>query len=184
MSTKSTLLPRARAFCIAAHSAVKQTRKYTGEPYWHHPMEVAALVREHAPEAPDEAIAAAMLHDVVDDTGVPLALIRSEFGAHVAELVHALSDDTTPADGTRSTRKAIEREKIAKASTWAKTIRLADLYSNVPTIAEHDPRFAKIYLPEKRLLLPHLAGGSPALFALVHEAIERYFSQHPSAQSR
>ncbi|MBA1305961.1 HD domain-containing protein [Stutzerimonas stutzeri] len=179
MSTDSTLILRARSFCIAAHSAVKQTRKYTGEPYWHHPLEVAALVREHAPEAPDEVIAAAMLHDVIDDTGVRLELIRIEFGAFVAELVDALSDDSTAADGNRRTRKAMEREKIAKAPAWAKTIRLADLYSNVPTIAEYDPKFAKTYLPEKRLLLPHLAAGNPTLYGMVNDAIERYFALHP-----
>lgn len=180
MSTHSTLILRARSFCIAAHSAVKQTRKYTGEPYWHHPMEVAALVREHAPEAPDEVITAAMLHDVVDDTGVRLELIQREFGALVAELVDALSDSSTAADGNRRARKAIERAKIAKAPAWAKTIRLADLYSNVPTIAEHDPQFAKTYLPEKRLLLPHLAAGNPTLYAMVNDAIAHYFAQHPS----
>lgn len=168
-------LARAKSFCIAAHSAVKQTRKYTGVPYWHHPLAVAALVQEHVPHAPVDVIVAALLHDVVDDTGVTLALIDDQFGPFVAEMVHALSDDTTPADGNRRARKAMEREKISKADPWAKTIRLADVITNVESVSDLDPEFTKTYLPEKRLLLPCLREGDPTLFAIADHLIEAYF---------
>jgi hypothetical protein len=59
MTSNDIDLARAKAFCVAAHSAVGQTRKYTGEPYWHHPLEVAALIRTHVPGAPAEVLIAA-----------------------------------------------------------------------------------------------------------------------------
>jgi (p)ppGpp synthase/HD superfamily hydrolase len=168
-------LARAEAFCIAAHSAIGQTRKYTGEPYWLHPLGVAALIQEHIPDAPEEVLIAAMLHDVKDDTKVSLDLIREVFQAAVAELVDALSDDTTPADGPRRVRKAMEREKIARASHWAKTLRLADVIKNIESIAEFDPQFAKVYMAEKRDLLPNLRDGNPRLFAIASSLVNAYF---------
>ena len=172
----STNLARAEAFCIAAHSAIGQTRKYTGDPYWHHPLEVAALIQEHIPDAPEEVLIAAMLHDVKDDTKVSLDLIREVFHEVVADLVDALSDDTTPADGPRRVRKAMEREKIAKANHWAKTLRLADVIKNIESIAELDPKFAKVYMAEKRDLLPNLRDGNPRLFAIASGLVDSYFA--------
>ncbi len=169
-------LARAEAFCIAAHSAIGQVRKYTGEPYWHHPLAVAALIQEHIPGAPDEVLIAAMLHDVKDDTQVSLELVREVFQATVADLVDALSDDTSPADGPRRVRKAMEREKIAKADYWAKTLRLADVIKNIESVVGLDPQFAKVYMPEKRELLPHLRDGHPGLFSIATALIEAYFA--------
>lgn len=172
----STNLARAEAFCIAAHSAIGQTRKYTGEPYWTHPLAVAALIQEHIPDAPEEVLIAAMLHDVKDDTQVSLDLVREMFQDAVAELVDALSDDTTPADGPRRVRKAMEREKIAKAGDWAKTLRLADVIKNIETVALLDPKFAEVYMAEKRELLPHLRDGHPGLFSIASALIDAYFA--------
>ena len=169
-------LARAEAFCIAAHSAVGQVRKYTGEPYWHHPLAVAGLIQEHIPDAPEEVLIAAMLHDVKDDTQVPLELIRGVFGDAVAVLVDALSDDTTPADGPRRVRKAKEREKIARASYWAKTLRLADVIHNITSVAELDPQFARVYMAEKRELLPMLKNGHQGLHAAAASLIDNYFA--------
>ena len=59
---------RALAFCMAAHAGVGQVRKYTGEPYAVHPIAVAALVRAYVPDASEEMLIAALLHDVVEDT--------------------------------------------------------------------------------------------------------------------
>lgn len=168
-------MARAEAWCIAAHSAVGQTRKYTGEPYWIHPLSVAALIQDLVPGAPTTVIIAAMLHDVVDDTGISLELVREEFGDEVADLVDAVSDHTTPADGPRKARKAMKRERLSSASSWAKTIALADVISNVETIADHDPSFANVYLPGKRELLHCLGDGDQRLFAMATKLVDAYF---------
>lgn len=169
-------MARAEAWCIAAHSAIGQTRKYTGEPYWTHPLSVAALLQETVPEAPTHVLIAAMLHDVVDDTNISLELIRNEFGKEVADLVDAVSDNTTPSDGTRKERKAMKRERLSQANSWAQSIALADAISNVETIAEKDPAFAKVYMPEKKELLTCLSAGDARLFQIASALIEGYFA--------
>lgn len=155
------MIERARQFAIAAHG--DQKRKYTGEPYWHHPASVAAIVRD-VPHTP-EMIAAAYLHDTVEDTATTLQDIHAEFGGKVRNLVFWLTDQSKPEDGNRAARKAIDREHIRWAPTAAKTIKLADLIDNSHSIIEHDPDFARVYLREKRLLMTYLADGDATLYA-------------------
>jgi (p)ppGpp synthase/HD superfamily hydrolase len=153
-------IDRAAAFAIEAHG--EQQRKYTGEPYWRHPERVAALVAtvQHT----EEMIAAAWLHDVVEDTPVSQYRIKQVFGERIARYVYWLTDRSTPEDGTRAVRKRIDREHIAKAPACVKTIKLADLIDNTDSIVKHDPGFAKVYLAEKRLLLEVLKQGDADLW--------------------
>jgi (p)ppGpp synthase/HD superfamily hydrolase len=156
-----TLAEKALVFATAAHAAVGQLRKYTHEPYIVHPIEVAEIVR--SVDGSDAQIAAALMHDVVEDTGVTLELVRKEFGDEVADLVGWLTDVSRPEMGNRAVRKAIDRAHTAAAPAEAQTIKLADLISNTRTIVEHDPGFAKTYLAEKKLLLEVLHRGDARL---------------------
>lgn len=161
------IIEKARVFATAAHSAVRQVRKYTGEPYINHPAELVELLREHG-IADQQMLAAAWLHDVVEDTGISLEVIRAEFGACVATLVEGLTDVSKPEDGNRKTRKAIDRAHTAAQSPACKTIKLADLISNTRSIVERDPEFAKVYLAEKRELLAVMRDADPRLWALAN----------------
>lgn len=158
----------AKVFCLAAHAAVGQRRKYTGEPYHIHPFEVADTVAgtEYCTE---EMIAAALLHDVVEDTQVTLDLVARQFGIVVAAYVEQLTDVSKPEDGNRAARKAIDLAHTAKASPQAKTIKLADLISNSRSIVERDPEFAKVYLAEKRALLEVLKEGDSTLYRIAYD---------------
>lgn len=146
------MIEKAKLFATAAHGAVDQRRKYTNEPYIVHPAEVADLVSKTV-GVTDEMIAAAWLHDVVEDTPVSLTTIKFHFGQEVADLVDSLTDKSTPQDGNRAKRKEIDRMRLAAASAEAQTIKVADLISNTSTIMQYDPEFAKVYLEEKRKLL-------------------------------
>ncbi len=157
------IIEKARVFATAAHAAAAQLRKYTNEPYIVHPTEVAQIVGS-AEGATDEMVAAAWLHDVVEDTGVTIETIRAEFGEKVAELVGWLTDVSRPDHGNRAARKAVDRAHTAMASAEAQTIKLADLISNCTSIVEHDANFAKTYLEEKRLLLEVLTKGDRGLW--------------------
>lgn len=166
-----SLVDKARAFAIAAHGAIGQVRKYTGEPYVNHPIRVAATVSN---VTQDQAmIAAALLHDVVEDTQVTLKDIRDEFGDDVATLVGHLTDVSTPADGNRAARKEIDYRHTEKASARAQTIKIADLLDNTSSILQFDLEFAKVYLAEKeRLLMGALVHGDPYLWRLAHKQLE------------
>lgn len=156
-----TIVERARVFATAAHAAVKQVRKYTFEPYIVHPAEVASIVAT-VPHT-DEMLAAAWLHDTVEDTGVTMVDITREFGHDVASLVGWLTDVSRPEDGNRAVRKAIDRDHTACAPAEAQTVKLADLIANSRSIMAHDPTFARVYLEEKKMLLEVLSRGDATL---------------------
>lgn len=163
------LVQKASVFATAAHAAVGQVRKYTGEPYIVHPAEVVSIV-ESVPHTP-AMLAAAWLHDVVEDTKVTRDIILNEFGLVVATLVDWLTDVSCPEDGNRERRKELDRLHIANAPDEAQTIKLADLISNTRSITAHDPNFAKVYLNEKRLLLEVLTRGDASLMAQARKMI-------------
>lgn len=155
------MVERARMFATAAHAAVGQLRKYTFEPYIVHPAEVAEIVAGVG--GSDAQVAAAWLHDTVEDTGVTLELIRKEFGDEVSTLVGWLTDVSRPDHGNRAARKAVDRAHTASAPAEAQTIKLADLICNTKSIVAHDPEFARVYLAEKRALLEVMTKGDARL---------------------
>lgn len=169
-----SFVEKARLFATAAHAAIGQKRKYTGEDYIVHPAEVAAIVASvsHTPEM----LAAAWLHDVVEDTKVGIAIIEVEFGPDVAALVSDLTDVSKLGDGPRAARKAIDRAHLAKASPPAKTIKLADLIANSASIVAGDRAFARIYLQEKELLLEVLREGDATLHARAESQLKSGFA--------
>lgn len=161
------LIERARAMATRAHAG--QVRKYTGEPYIVHPEEVARIVADAG--LPAAAVAAAWLHDVIEDCEVTAEEIATEVSPEVAELVQQLTDVSRPADGNRRIRKRLDRDRLAKASPVAQSIKLADLISNTPSIAEHDPEFARVWLREKRELLDVLTKGDRRLYDRAREQV-------------
>lgn len=151
-----SLAYEAMMFAREAHAG--QVRKYTGAPYTDHLAEVAGIVA--TVEWASTALAVAWLHDVVEDCGVTLAEIDRRFGAMVAIGVSGLSDVET---GNRAERKAAGRDRLAACSGWIQTIKCADLISNTSSIVRHDPKFALVYLEEKRLLLEKMTKADPRL---------------------
>jgi len=165
------VVERARVFATAAHAAVGQVRKYTFEPYIVHPAEVARIVAS-VPHTP-EMLAAAWMHDVVEDTGVTMEVVRKEFGTEVADLVGWLTDVSRPEHGNRARRKELDRLHTAAAPAEAQTVKLADLISNTRSIMAHDEKFAVTYLEEKRLLLAVMHKGDTTLMAEARKYVGR-----------
>ena len=163
-----------RAIWFATQAHAKQTRKYTGEPYINHPIEVMRLVNTVTDDP--EILAAAVLHDVVEDTPVTNMNIRIAFSPRVAELVDDLTDVSKPEDGNRATRKELDRQHTAKASPDAKTVKLADLISNGKSIIKDDPNFAKVFMKEKAALLEVLTEGDAILFKEASDMVASYFN--------
>lgn len=153
------IITQAVAFAKYAHR--HQVRKYSGEPYWNHCKEVADIVYM---VGTNEMVAAAYLHDTIEDCEVDALTIEVLFGTKVRSLVEDLTDVSKPSDGNRRTRKDIDLKHTAAASPEAKTIKLADLISNTKSIVQYDPDFARVYLREKERLLEVLTEGDPKLF--------------------
>lgn len=157
----SDLVARARAYATTAHKRIEHRRKYSDQPYEVHLEAVAKLVASVSDDS--ETLAAAWLHDTVEDTPATLGDIEAEFGPAVAELVEELTDVSKPGDGNRARRKELDRQHLAQASARAKTVKLADLIDNCRDITRHDPRFARVYLAEMAALLEVLKEGDPSL---------------------
>lgn len=171
--TNSELHYFAQAVQFSREAHGEQKRKYTNEPYWHHPWDVACILIG-AGISDLEMIVAAILHDVVEDTDFTIKDIKDRFGNEVGILVDWLTDTSSPADGNRAARKAIDRERLAKAPNRVKTIKLADLIDNSKSIIEHDERFSRVYIAEKKQLLKALEGGAPALMAKAEFIVKEY----------
>ena len=163
MTGADDLVARARRYATSAHQRISHQRKYTKQPYEVHLKSVAALVASVTDDA--EAVAAAWLHDTVEDTPATLEDIRAAFGEDVAVLVAELTDVSRPSDGNRAARKAIDRAHLGAASPRAKTVKLADLIDNCRDICRHDPRFARVFLAEMGELLEVLGEGDRRLLA-------------------
>ena len=161
------LVDRAHEFACAAHRGIGQVRKYTGQPYEEHLRRVAEIVASVTDDA--ETIAAAWLHDVVEDTPVTVSDVERAFGADVGTLVEALSDVSRPEDGNRAARKAIDRAHLAKAPPRAQTVKLADLIDNCQDICVHDRHFGRVFLREMAASLEVLTAGSPILIQRARE---------------
>ncbi len=154
----SQLVREARMFANIKHAG--QKRKYTGEDYIVHPKAVASIIESVG--GTDEMIAAAWLHDVVEDCGVRLPEIMNNFGGIVSAYVDWLTDNFKV--GNRANRKEAYSVWLGASPNEVKTIKLADLIDNTKSIVEEDPKFARVYLAEKKALLEVLKGGSPKLW--------------------
>lgn len=154
-------------FATLAHK--DQKRKYTGDPYIVHPIAVSEIVKTVAHT--DEMVAAALLHDVVEDTPVTIDEIKTKFGSKVAELVGWLTDISRPEDGNRKTRKTLDRKHSAEAPADAQTIKVADLIHNTDSIERHDPSFWKVYKQEKIALLSVLTKADPTLVRIAQQQV-------------
>lgn len=170
------IVEKARVFATAAHTSIGQLRKYTGEPYIEHPKAVVEIVKG-VPHTPG-MLAAAWLHDTVEDTCITLEMIQLEFGDNIAAMVSMLTDVSQDSDGPRWVRKNKDRDHIAQASPEAQTIKLADLIDNSGSICARDPNFAKTYIREKAQLLEVLQKGDPALWAWASEIVRAYSQAH------
>jgi (p)ppGpp synthase/HD superfamily hydrolase len=118
---------------LAARAHHNQVRKGTEIPYIVHPLAVAGLLIRAG--CPEHMVIAALLHDVVEDTAVTFAEIRSQFGRDVAELVAALTEPDKKA--AWEDRKAHTIEYLEKqANEDVLLIALADKLDNVRAIRE------------------------------------------------
>ncbi|MEK9892238.1 MAG: HD domain-containing protein, partial [Pseudomonadales bacterium] len=127
-----------RAYDFAEEAHEGQTRK-SGEPYISHPLAVAQILAEMRVD--HQCLMAALLHDVIEDTGVPKQLLSKNFDDQVAELVDGVSKLSSMFH-SRAEAQAENFQKMTLA--MAKDIRvilvkLADRLHNMRTLGHLDP---------------------------------------------
>lgn len=128
------LLDRAIIFAVKAHAGTERRGK--GFPYIVHPLEAVEIVATITPD--QELLAAAALHDVVEDTGITAEEIREEFGERIANLVVAESDvfpEGLSEEESWRARKQAAIDRLAAAPRDAKIVAMGDKLSNMRAIA-------------------------------------------------
>lgn len=182
MTSRSKMLHRAIRIATAAHHG--QNRKYIDVPYIAHPLSVMMRVRSVSNN--EDLLAAAILHDVLEDGPNPVKLdeeILQYCGIEVIKLVRELTDQYTKAQFphmNRAKRKVAERLAWGRKSADAKTIKLADVIDNTESISAADGEFFRIYLQEKRDLLTALQRGDERLY----RQAERILYGNPGTRAR
>ena len=128
------LLDRAIVFAVRAHAGTERRGK--GFPYIVHPMEAVEIVATMTSD--QELLAAAALHDTVEDTDTTVEQIREEFGDRVASIVAAESDEPHQSRDSIENwraRKQAAMDRLARAPRDAKMVALGDKLSNMRAIA-------------------------------------------------
>jgi myo-inositol-1(or 4)-monophosphatase len=124
------LFDKALKFATDAHSGTERRGK--GFPYIIHPMEAVAIVATITSD--QELLAAAILHDTVEDTDATFEQIRELFGERVATLVHH-ETAPLPSNAPWRTRKQSQVDLIASAPRDSKIVAIGDKLSNLRAIA-------------------------------------------------
>ena len=130
----TALLDRAIVFAVHAHAGTERRGK--GFPYIVHPMEAVEIVATMTND--QELLAAAALHDTVEDTSTTIEQIRTEFGNRVAELVATESDEPHQSGDSIENwraRKQAAIDRLSHAPLDSKMVALGDKLSNMRAIA-------------------------------------------------
>ncbi len=170
MRTLSTLID---AYEFAAVMHRDQTRKDARRtPYINHPIEVAGILNKVAGIEDVEILSAAVLHDVIEDTGATHGELCERFGVRVADLVAECSDDKAL---PKAERKRLQIENAPHKSSAAKLIKLADKITNVRDIlcCEWPADRKREYLDWAQKVVQGLRGQCPSLDALFDDVLRQ-----------
>ena len=111
-----------------------QVRKIGGLPYWTHPFKVAEIVSQHTKDK--NTVAAAFLHDTIEDTSYTFKQMRADFGIHITNIVKQVTEDKSIKDWHDRKRKYVKNIR----SKAAALIAVADKIDNLPDV--YEPGFA------------------------------------------
>lgn len=166
------IMEKARKFAIEKHGL--QRRKFTGEMYYFHPIRVAEIIQNF--ENNESVIAAAYMHDLIEDTDVKYEDILQLFGTEIANLVFELTNVRKMIE--KMGKKIYQTEKLNNMSDNAFLIKLADRLDNVSDFKISDQYFAERYSKETLYVLDHLnrkiTKNQKVLIKRIREKCENY----------
>ena len=172
-------LEKIREFADKAHGS--QLRKYTPERYIVHPVRVMEMCRSYTQNV--SILAAALLHDVLEDTSVKeeemlsflAGILEHNEAVKTVKLVVELTDIYTKQNypkWNRKKRKLKESQRIEATSGEAQTIKYADIIDNCKEIVEHDPEFAWVFIKECKRLLMKMPKGDSVLYKIAVNTVD------------
>jgi guanosine-3',5'-bis(diphosphate) 3'-pyrophosphohydrolase len=165
-----------RALAFAAHKHRDQRRKDAeASPYINHPIALAEVLAREGGIADAEVLAAALLHDTIEDTATTAEELRAEFGARIAAMVEEVTDDKSL---PKAERKRLQIVHAAAISPGAKLVKLADKICNLRDVADRPPakwdlRRRQEYFEWAKQVIDQLRGAHPGLEAAFDDAYKR-----------
>lgn len=146
------------ALIFAKEKHKNQNRKVTNEPYVTHPISVAKILRENKKSHKiKELVAAAFLHDTLEDTNTTEHELEKLFGKLITSLVLELTTDEKEKEKIGKEKYLAEKmSDNSRMSNWALVIKLADRLDNVSDLKNADEKFRKRYTKETRHILETL----------------------------
>jgi GTP diphosphokinase / guanosine-3',5'-bis(diphosphate) 3'-diphosphatase len=165
-----------QALAFAADKHRDQRRKdAAASPYINHPIALANVLVREGDVADPAVLAAALLHDTVEDTQTTPAELEAAFGPAVAAIVEEVTDDKSL---PKAERKRLQVEHAATMSREAKLVKLADKICNLRDMADHPPAKWDLvrrreYFEWAKAVIDGLRGVHPKLEALFDAAYAR-----------
>ncbi len=169
-----TLLLRALAF--AAHKHRHQRRKDAeASPYINHPIALAEVLTREGGVNDVDVLAAALLHDTIEDTQTTPEELEKAFGPAITSIVLEVTDNKMV---KKQIRKKMQVEHAARASREAKLVKLADKICNLRDVAERPPATWDLarrreYFEWSKRVIDRLRGTHPGLEAAFDVAYRR-----------
>ena len=162
---------RAAAFAAERHRDQRRKGK-DASPYINHPLALAYLLAHDCGERDATLLAAALLHDTVEDTGTTFAEIERSFGRDVSAIVREVTDDKAL---PRAERKRLQVEHAAHISRHAKLVKLADKICNLRDLSASPPadwsrERLREYFDWAKAVVDRMRGTHPQLEALFDRA--------------
>jgi GTP diphosphokinase / guanosine-3',5'-bis(diphosphate) 3'-diphosphatase len=164
------LILQALEFASLKHRDQRRKDK-VASPYINHPIALANVLVREGGVTEAEVLAAAVLHDTLEDTETTLAELRDAFGERIAAIVQEVTDDKSL---PKAERKRLQIELAPAISREAKLVKLADKICNVRDVAEHPP--AKWDLARKQEYFEWAKAVVDGLRG-THPALERRFDE-------
>lgn len=170
----SALLIRAAAF--AAHKHRNQRRKDAdASPYINHPIALANVLANEADVSDPTVLAAALLHDTIEDTDTTPDELQAAFGPEIAAVVLEVTDDKSL---PKAERKRLQIEHAPHLSRAAKLVKLADKICNLRDVASSPPAGWSLarrveYFDWARRVVDGMTGTHEVLEALFRSAYAR-----------
>ncbi len=171
-----------KALSFAAHKHRDQRRKdAAASPYINHPIALAEVLAGEGRVTDIEVLAAALLHDTIEDTATTGEELREHFGERIAAMVDEVTDDQKL---PKPERKRLQIEHAAQLSAGAKLVKLADKICNLRDVAERPPakwdlQRRREYFDWAKQVIDRLRGAPAGSMRRLEAAFDAAYARKP-----
>ncbi|MBU2612221.1 MAG: HD domain-containing protein [Nanoarchaeota archaeon] len=143
---------------FAKEKHMGQVRKFQGEPYFNHVEKVSKIIEENKESShKNELVAAALLHDTLENTNTNEKELKENFGELITSLVKELTTDKKESQSIGKKEYLAEKlSNTGKVSSWGLVIKLADRLDNVSDLHKSEKKFRENYIDETKHILKTL----------------------------